>query len=124
MTDLVGLDGVFQRAFDMSLPHHVLERLRTILSIQCLCHSVASPIPLVRTSVYDIIKDRKRRNAFATEPLEAARQTLRIACTVAPRRAYRHLRRKAHAPQRKSRRASSSATASSVIFIRKNENYA
>ena len=51
MADPIGLDGVFQRAFDMGLPHHVLERLRTILSIQCLCHSVASPISLVRTSV-------------------------------------------------------------------------
>ena len=44
MADLVLLDGVFDGALDLLLPHHVLEDLRTVFAVQRLCHVVA-PCP-------------------------------------------------------------------------------
>ncbi len=39
MAHFVLFDGVLDRAFDMLLTHHVLENLRTVFRIQCLCHA-------------------------------------------------------------------------------------
>ena len=44
VADFVLLDGVFDGALDLLLPHHVLEDLRTVFAVQRLCHVVA-PCP-------------------------------------------------------------------------------
>ena len=44
VADFVLLDGVFDGALNLLLPHHVLEDLRTVFEVQRLCHVVA-PCP-------------------------------------------------------------------------------
>ena len=43
MADFVLLDGVFDGALDLLLPHNVLEDLRTVFAIQRLCHMPHAP---------------------------------------------------------------------------------
>ena len=42
MADFVLLDGVFDGALDLLLPHHVLEDLRTVFAVQRLVHGHTS----------------------------------------------------------------------------------